>query len=84
MGSFRDSLILAWALSENTGYTFEQLPLNLRIGLHADIASGDRGSQTSTLGTFDPLFPNGTQYSGPSALLGASNLIDAIPSVKLH
>lgn len=83
-GSFRDSHIFAWALSENTGYAFEQFPFHPRIGIRADVASGDRGTQTSALGTFDPLFPNVTEYSGPSALLGASNLLDATPSVKLQ
>jgi hypothetical protein len=83
-GSFRGSPIRAWALSESTGYTFERLPLHPRIGVRADLASGDRGITTRTLGTFDPQFPNVSVYSGPSALLGASNLINVTASFKLQ
>jgi hypothetical protein len=83
-GSFQGSSIHAWALSENTGYTFAGIPLHPRVGIRADVTSGDRGAGTRTLGTFDPLFPNVSAFSGPSALLGASNLIDATPSVLLQ
>jgi Alginate export len=83
-GSFADRRIRAWALSEDTGYNLNEHRLRSRIGMRADIASGDRGSHASTLGSFNPLFPAAPVYSGPSGLLGPTNLIDVSPSLRLQ
>jgi hypothetical protein len=83
-GSFRGAPIRAWALSADTGYTFGKAPLHPRLGFRSDAASGDHGVGHRALGTFDPLFSAAPLYSGPSALLGAANLIDATPSVRLR
>lgn len=83
-GSFRGAPIRAWAVSGDLGYTFERLPLDPRLGLRADATSGDQGSGHRALSTFDPLFSAVPVWSGPSALLGGGNLIDATPSVRLR
>lgn len=81
-GSFRGAPIRAWATSEDTGYTLS-VPLHPRIGIRADATSGDHGARDRTLRSFDPLFSAVPVWSGPSALLGGINLIDATPSVRL-
>ena len=54
-----------------------------RLGLKADIASGDRDGSDHDLQTFNTLFPRG-QYFGEMALIGLANLIDLHPSVELR
>lgn len=81
-GSFRGLPIRAWALSEDTGYTLSRLRFRPRFSVRADIASGDGGRKDRTLGSFDPLFPAAPVYSGPSGVLGATNLIDVTPSIR--
>jgi hypothetical protein len=83
-GSFSGRPIRAWALSEDTGHTFEQMRLRPRVGVRADVASGDGGPNEKTLGSFDPLFPAAPVYSGPSGQLGPTNLIDVTPSLRLQ
>jgi hypothetical protein len=82
-GSFRGAPIRAWALSEDGGYTFSRLPLHPRLGIRADATSGDKGPAHHTLGSFDPLFSAVPVWSGPSALLGGTNLVDLTPSVRM-
>ncbi|MEJ0045643.1 MAG: alginate export family protein [Rhodospirillales bacterium] len=53
-----------------------------RIGLQIDAASGDRHPGGGTLGTFNPLFPNG-YYFTLGGFTGYSNLIHVKPSVTL-
>lgn len=81
-GSFQGMPIHAWALSEDTGYTLRNYPLEPRFGIRADVASGDGGPAHRTLGSFDPLFAAAPAYSGPSGLLGPTNLIDLTPSMR--
>jgi Alginate export len=83
-GSFAGKPIRAWALSEDTGYTFKQTLLRPRIGFRSDIATGDRGPSSHKLGSFNPLFPAAPVYSGPSGILGPTNLIDITPSLRLQ
>lgn len=54
-----------------------------RFGIRFDSASGDRNPGGKTLGTFNPLFPS-TAYSGKIGLIGASNVIDATPNIRLR
>lgn len=82
-GSFRGAPIRAWALSQDGGYTFGRLPLHPRLGIRADITSGDKGPGHRALSSFDPLFSAVPVWSGPSALLGGTNLIDLTPSVRM-
>jgi hypothetical protein len=83
-GSFLGRPIRAGALSEDTGYTLSQNRLRPRLGIRADIATGDRGPHANALGSFNPLFPAAPVYSGPSGLLGPTNLIDVTPSLRLQ
>jgi len=83
-GSFSGRPIRAGALSEDTGYTLAGSRLRPRIGIRADLATGDGGLQTRALGSFNPLLPAAPVYSGPSGLLGPTNLMDVSPSLKLQ
>jgi hypothetical protein len=82
-GSFRGMPIRAWAFSQDTGYTLEGGRFRPRFGVRSDIASGDQGAGDRALRSFDPLFPAAPVYSGPSGLLGPTNLIDLTPTIRL-
>ena len=58
-GSFGSGDIRAWMVSSDTGYTFRNLPLRPRIGLKADIASGDSNPNDRDLQTFNAMFFKG-------------------------
>lgn len=75
--------ILAWAVGARTGYTFEDVPWSPRIGLQFDVASGDRDAGDGTLGTFNPLFPNGFYFS-LGGHTGYANLIHLKPSITVQ
>lgn len=60
-GSFGQQEIRAWSLSTESGVALPHVPLSPRVGLRADVASGDRGGM-SPLGSFNPLFPSGDYF----------------------
>ena len=78
-GAFGESRIRAWTLASDTGYRVRQRG-NMRVGVRADITSGDRDRTDGTLGTFNPLFPKGA-YFGLIAPTGPLNHIDIHPSL---
>ena len=86
LGSFtslgRRSNIRAWAFSSDSGYTVGQSRLRPRMGLRADITSGDGDPKDNVLQTFNPLFP-GTTYSDTIGLIGAPNSIGLFPNVRM-
>ncbi len=82
-GSFGDGDISAWTVASDTGYTFTALPLRPRVGLRADIASGDEDPANQDLQTFNPLFPKGAYFS-EAGLIGPANFIDLNPCLDLH
>jgi len=86
LGSFtslgKSSSIRAWAFSSDSGYTVGQSRLRPRIGLRADITSGDRNPKDNVLQTFNPLFP-GTTYSDTIGLIGAPNSIGLFPNLRM-
>jgi hypothetical protein len=82
-GRFGDSDIQAWTVASDTGYTLASLPLRPRIGLRADIASGDDDPADKELQTFNPLFPKGAYFS-EAGLIGPANFIDLNPCLDLH
>jgi hypothetical protein len=82
-GSFGNGDIRAWTVASDTGYTFAVLPLHPRIGLRADIASGDKDPVNKDLQTFNPLFPKGAYFS-EAGLIGPANFIDLNPYLDLH
>lgn len=82
-GSFGNGDIQAWTVASDTGYTFVSLPLRPRVGLRADIASGDENPNNAALQSFNPLFPKGAYFS-EAGLIGPANLIDLNPCIDLH
>jgi hypothetical protein len=82
-GSFGSGEIRAWTAASDSGYTFLRLPLRPRLGLRADIASGDEDPSDPDLQTFNPIFPKGS-YFGEAGLMGPANFFDLNPCVDLH
>ena len=82
-GRFGSGTIQAWAVASNTYYNFSQLPLKPRVGLTADITSGNRNLNTANLQTYNPLFPTAA-YFNLGDLGGPSNFIHLHPSLDLH
>ena len=82
-GSFGNGEIQAWTVASDTGYTLTSLPLRPRLGLRADIASGDKDPANPDLQTFNPLFPKGAYFS-EAGLIGPANFIDLNPCLDLH
>lgn len=81
-GRLGDSAIRAWTVASDFGFTWEEHPWRPRVGVRANISSGNRGNDGSTE-TFDPLFPNNSYFS-EAAVLSPSNLIDVNPSVTVR
>ncbi|MEK1894314.1 MAG: alginate export family protein [Rhizobium sp.] len=82
VGSVASTDIKAWAIGARVGYTFDDAPWTPRIGLQFDTASGDRHPDDGTLGTFNPLFPNGYYFS-LGGYTGYTNLIHLKPSIAV-
>ncbi len=82
-GKFGNGDIQAWTVASDTGYTFDSLLFHPRLGLKADITSGDRDPDNPDLQTFNPLFPKGAYFS-EDGLIGPANHIDLNPSVDIH
>ena len=79
-GVFGNESILAWTASLDAGYTWNA-PLQPRLGLKADVTSGDRNPDGGTQGTFDALyFKSG--YFNDASLLRPENLIDLHPNLS--
>jgi hypothetical protein len=81
-GTFGSANINAWTVASETGYRLPNVPLKPRFSAKADISSGD-DPRTSTLGTFNPLFPKGN-YFGVLATTGPGpiNFIDVHPRAE--
>lgn len=82
-GRFGNGEIGAWTVASDTGYTLASLPFHPRLGVRADIASGDSDPANPRLQTFNPLFPKGAYFS-EAGLIGPSNFIDLNPCIDLH
>lgn len=83
MGKFGRGNIRARTAGSDIGYTLRSIRFRPRLGLKADIASGDRERSKHNLQTFNALFPRG-QYFGDAGLIGLANLMDLHPSVDFH
>ncbi|WP_142806191.1 alginate export family protein [Stenotrophomonas maltophilia] len=75
--------IRAWTLATDTGWRWNDVPLQPRLGLKADVASGDGNPRDSRLGTFNALFPKSAYFSEAS-LLAPANLMDVQPTLTLR
>src|SRR5262249_11353323 len=82
-GTFGSGDIHAWTVASDTGYRWSRLLLKPRIGLKANISSGDRDPASAGLQTFNALFPRGGYFS-EAALIGPANLVDLHPSITLQ
>lgn len=80
VGSFRDYDIRAWMFASIVGYTFPGVAWTPRIGLEANASSGDN-PRTSTIGTYNGLYPR-LPYFAETSLLVPSNVHDVRPVVS--
>lgn len=80
-GSFKGGSIRAWMITTDTGYTFRRERLTPRVGLRANIASGDKNPNDNQLESFNALFPAGN-YFGEIGLLGQINFMNLYPRVE--
>ena len=78
-GTFGQSRIRAWTVASDTGY---RPVASVRLGVRADVTSGDADRHDDRLGTFNPLFPKG-DYFGLVSSLAPSNHIDVHPQVTI-
>jgi hypothetical protein len=81
-GSVGTKTARAWALGTLGGFTFADADWRPRLGLQVDAATGDQNPNSNTLGTFNPLFPNG-YYFTLAGLTTYANLIHVKPSVTV-
>lgn len=81
-GRFAGRDIRAWTVASDTGYTLSDVLWTPRLGLKANIASGDHDPNDNSLGTFNPLFPK-LGYFSEAALIAPSNFFDVQPNVTL-
>jgi hypothetical protein len=81
-GTFAGGDIRAWSIASDSGYTLRDVALRPRLGLKANIISGDHDPTGKDLQTFNPLFPNG-KYFGEIGVLGPYNLVNLQPSIAL-
>lgn len=83
LGTFGSGSIRAWTFASDTGLTLSEIAGKPRLGLKADIASGDHDPHHADLQTFNALFPRGG-YFNDSAIIGPANFIDLHPVVEIH
>jgi hypothetical protein len=77
IGTFRTRDISAGMLAAIAGYTFRDVAWRPRIGIESNAASGDN-SHSSTIGTFNAMFPR-LPYFAETSLLVPANVIDVRP-----
>ena len=82
-GRFGRGNIEAGAIASATRYNFDELPLRPRVGLVADITSGDRNPRSPNLQTFNPMFPTGA-YLNLANPLGPANFIQLHPTTDVR
>ena len=82
-GTVGSKRIRAGAFGPRVGYNFRDSPWRPCIGLQLDAASGDTRPGDSTVGTFNPLFPNGYYFS-LAGYTGYTNLVQLKPSLTVH
>jgi hypothetical protein len=82
-GTFGDLDIRAWTVSADVGYSLKAWRGSPRIGLKADVVSGDRDPDDRMLGTFNPLFPRLSYFSDANVATPA-NLMDVQPNITFN
>ncbi|GEO01151.1 alginate export family protein [Novosphingobium sediminis] len=82
-GRFAGQRIRAWSIATETAVAFPDVPLQPRLRVRANIASGDRSIHDGTLGTFNAMFPKG-RYFGELSPIGPRNIVHLNPSVDIR
>lgn len=82
-GSFAGRRASAWGVASEIGYRVKSISLQPEFRLATDIVSGDGDPDDPTLGTFNPMFPNG-KYLGALTPVGPRNLIHVRPSAAIY
>ena len=82
-GEFGHGDIRAWSVATDTGFTWREAPLTPRLGLSANIASGDTNPKNANLETFNPMYPRGSYFS-ELALLGPRNFYNLHPFLSIN
>lgn len=82
VGRFGIGRIVAWTIASNIGHSWRQRPLAPRLGLKADIASGDGNPNDKVLHTFNALYPR-LPYFTEAGLAVPSNIMDLHPTVSV-
>jgi hypothetical protein len=84
-GSFGSGSINAWTVATETGVTLGRLSIRPRIGIKADISSGDKDKNSLNLQTFNPLFPIGNYFGVLSDTgTGPINFFDLHPDFRAY
>lgn len=81
-GKFGRGDIRAWTVASENGYTFARARFRPRVGIKANVTSGDKDPNDPDLQTFNPLFPRGA-YFGQLVSIGPLNHRDLHPSLDL-
>lgn len=82
-GHVEEKKIRAWGGGGLFGYTWASRPWSPRLGFQFDAASGTGNPNGNTLGTFNPLFPNGF-YEMLSGYPGYANFVHLRLPAMLH
>lgn len=81
-GRWQDERIRAWTVANDIGWHPANLPWQARLGLKADLASGDGNPADGRLQTFNALYPNPSYFSD-AGFIAPANLIDVQPGLTL-
>lgn len=81
-GDFGSGSIRAWTIASDNGLTLS-LPAVPRLGLKADIASGDDNLRDARLQTFNALFPK-FPYFSEANVIAPANVMDLHPQVTVQ
>ncbi len=84
LGHHSGDRVCAWMVAVEGGYTFKEVPMNPRVSLGFDWATGDRDPDDNTHGTFNHLFPLGHKYLGILDQVGRQNIITPHVAVRLE
>ncbi|MDR6968105.1 hypothetical protein J2X31_002120 [Flavobacterium arsenatis] len=79
-GSFGLDKILAYGISSEIGYIFENIKGLPVLKLRSDYISGDKIKGDGKLGTFNAIYPNGG-YFGMNPQVGPANLMSVHPNI---
>ena len=82
-GKFQSGNIRAWAVGYHLARRFTHTRWAPTAEIDGGVTSGDHNLHDSTLGTFNPLFPNGS-YLSESLLIGPYNLHIVRPKLQLN